>query len=428
MSAQTGTQLMTTANPQQLAARVWAAMDAWRMLVPVSDGAPDIFVCKHLHDPTRWVMRVNVAHVRDVERTGSENFRRHLVAALDGRRVVKTNHRGLIFQVGMYPEPPAQFRSRRLNLDNQPSPLHVPLGDTPRKADEWISIAERESFLIGGATRTGKTHLLQAWIMALKAGRVARLVLFDGKNGKEFGAWQGNGITVVNGPLKPVLGDLYAEMTRRQTERDTAVLPIVLIIDELRFALLEEGVEGLLADIAARGVGEQIYPILATQRPDRETITPLISANMKTRIAFATVSRSDSMVILEASGAQNLPKDTKGRLLMRDGARIIQAQAFMLPDLAIPLEASKPPALEGLELQIAQTVVRLGECPINRVAELVGVSSEDVQEIAQRFEDRKWLGPVGRSNRGNRPRKPTQALIDLVAAQNGVSADLPNVA
>jgi len=83
---------------------------------------------------------------------------------------------------------------------------------------------------------------------------------------------------------------------------------IVFIIDELADLMIfaprkfEEHIIRLAQ--MSRAVG--IHLVLSTQRPIREVFTPMMRANIPTRIAFNVSSKHDSKVILEMAGAEEL--------------------------------------------------------------------------------------------------------------------------
>lgn len=80
-------------------------------------------------------------------------------------------------------------------------------------------------------------------------------------------------------------------------------------------------------DLIARGGAVGIHPILATQRPSSDMVTPRLKGNLITRIALPVPDRASSMVILDCADAENLDK-IPGRLLITRKARLVEAQAF----------------------------------------------------------------------------------------------------
>jgi S-DNA-T family DNA segregation ATPase FtsK/SpoIIIE len=100
--------------------------------------------------------------------------------------------------------------------------------------------------------------------------------------------------------------DDYNRMMREQGE---PIVPrIVVMVDELSdlMMLAPEEVERTICRIAQMARATGIHLAVATQRPSVDVVTGLIKANFPARISFATVSQTDSRVILDMPGAETL--------------------------------------------------------------------------------------------------------------------------
>lgn len=199
-----------------------------------------------------------------------------------------------------------------------------------------IDLARTPHLLIAGATGSGKSVMVNSLICSLlfsKSPDEVRLLLVDPKivELKFFNDIPHLLTPVITDPKKALMAAQWclAEMERRYSLLDslgvrdirgynakvrkkniaTSHLPyIVFIIDEFADLMATSGkeLEGIIARLAAMSRAVGIHLVLATQRPSIDVITGLIKANFPSRIAFMVASKTDSRIILDQTGAENL--------------------------------------------------------------------------------------------------------------------------
>lgn len=212
-------------------------------------------------------------------------------------------------------------------------------------------LSKMPHLLVAGTTGSGKSMCL----LSMLAGVVLkytpeqiRLILIDPKM-VEFNAFD-----AVPHMMLPVVTDVavasktlswcVAEMERRyqlfmqNSARDidvfnklsNEILPrILIVIDEFADLFLSDNkIETLIVSIAQKARTCGIHLILSTQRPSADVITGLIKANIPARIALKTTSKTDSRIILDQSGAEQLLGN--GDMLVGQGGELNRVHGVYL--------------------------------------------------------------------------------------------------
>jgi len=84
----------------------------------------------------------------------------------------------------------------------------------------------------------------------------------------------------------------------------------------------------LVQRLGAKARAAGIHLVLATQRPDRQTVPPGVKANLGGKIALKVASAVNSRIILDAAGAERLLG--KGDLLADLGHGLVRAQGAVV--------------------------------------------------------------------------------------------------
>ena len=105
------------------------------------------------------------------------------------------------------------------------------------------------------------------------------------------------------------------------------------MLDDITDLMRDAGkeVEPKLCRITAIARAAGVHLVMATTRPDTKTVTSAVKANVPGRIAFMTATGTDSKLLIEGSGAEDLLGN--GDFLLREGFReIVRGQGAFVSD------------------------------------------------------------------------------------------------
>ncbi|MCL2004630.1 MAG: DNA translocase FtsK 4TM domain-containing protein [Planctomycetaceae bacterium] len=106
---------------------------------------------------------------------------------------------------------------------------------------------------------------------------------------------------------------------------------LVIVADEVGDLIKSvKEVEGHIVRLAQKSRAAGIHLILATQKPTADAFSSLIKTNLPARIAFRVSNKTDSMVILDRVGAEQLLG--KGDMLILQDNEIIRGQGALVTD------------------------------------------------------------------------------------------------
>lgn len=192
-----------------------------------------------------------------------------------------------------------------------------------------FDLATAPHLLVGGTTGSGKSVCLHALILSLMSSQSAsalKIALIDPKQ-VEFSVYRDSPylyrgeVATTPSAAKDLLDELVAEMEARYQVFDKAgvnsiqeahkkhlEMPyIVLFIEELADLIMANaGHEERIIRLAQKARAAGIHLVLATQRPEAKTFSGLIRSNIPARIALTVQKSSESTIILDQPGAEDL--------------------------------------------------------------------------------------------------------------------------
>jgi len=191
-------------------------------------------------------------------------------------------------------------------------------------------LQELAHLLVAGTTGSGKTVFLHSLIYQFIQKNI-ELYLIDGKNGHEFGKYEDRANVVIESDeVVGVINKIIQNMEDRYTyDYLSDSKPIVIIVDEFVDLIMQKNIiEDLFVRLAQKGRGAKIHLILATQRPDSHILKGVLRSNLPSRVAFKVQKSTESKIILDEIGAENL--FGKGDMLFSDGKEIKRLQGFLV--------------------------------------------------------------------------------------------------
>jgi S-DNA-T family DNA segregation ATPase FtsK/SpoIIIE len=223
-----------------------------------------------------------------------------------------------------------------------------------------FSDASTPHLLVAGQSGSGKSVLLQAIVSSLvqyHAPSAIRFTLVDPKRVTFNGAaFRGAVAAHLDGPVRsevehvlPVLEQLIEAMEERYRLFESARVTDIgefneqanpsdclerrlLVIDEFQDLITDKASTqaffGCVRRLGAKARAAGVHLILATQRPDRDVVPPIVKANLGGKVALQVASKVNSRIVLDEAGAERLLG--KGDLLANLGRGLVRAQAPLL--------------------------------------------------------------------------------------------------
>ncbi len=363
-------------------------------------------------------------------------------------KVLKRN--GLYYVVELCPPPTTRLPHRvDLDLDHRPAgELLVPLG-RGRAGDVWQSLPDLGHTLIIGATGSGKStwlHCALAALLTTTTPETLQVALVDPKQ-LELSQWahaphlRGRVACDVQ-TAADLLDDLMLEMDQRGARlaglgaRDLAgynrradqPLPYILcIIDECLDLTLQAGAKselvGLLKRLASKGRATGISLWLSATHGTADILPRVVTVNLATRIVFR-VQDSHAAQMAGCPGAQRLPRDCPGRMLVKWNGEPQELQGYWLSDDRLaaltghwaatgaesPSKTTWPQNL--MDLVTWAVTENNGYLTLSDMQRVGQLGQREARRLAARWERKGWLAKDKHNRRSVTPALRQMAGLD----------------
>lgn len=244
--------------------------------------------------------------------------------------------------------------------DNITDGLTASIGKSLNNEEINLNLLDTPHLLVAGSTGSGKSCILNNIITSLVRKYDAnyfRSILIDIKQ-VEFSQFRN--ISQLATPIITdtekaidILNKMCQIMTNRYNilsqnncrnieeynkQTDDKLCYYLIVVDELADLFIQApDIEEILCRLAQLGRAAGIHLILATQRPDRETITGRLKVNIPSRLALTVSSVYDSRIILDQTGAEKLTGKGDFILKMSNG-EMTRGQGALIKDINKLLE------------------------------------------------------------------------------------------
>jgi DNA segregation ATPase FtsK/SpoIIIE, S-DNA-T family len=225
----------------------------------------------------------------------------------------------------------------KIRVYDEPMPTMFLLDESIfNKCREWqvpVGISRNEFILhdfqkvshliVAGATNMGKSNFIKMMITALvhRKPDETKLTIIDLKNGLSLGRFkdlkQTENFAINPEQAKDALKKVQEQMSKmmdylfQNGYEDVKEAGIsqrhFVIIDEAADIADDKDCVEILEDIARRGRASGFYLVYATQYPTTQTVSSQVKRNCMGRLCFVVDSAIASNVVLDQSGAEDLP-------------------------------------------------------------------------------------------------------------------------
>ena len=238
--------------------------------------------------------------------------------------------------------------------------LTASIGKDINNNEILIDITKTPHLLIAGSTGSGKSCILNNIIVSLmnkyNANKM-QMILVDIKQ-VEFTPYKNqkqlaiptitsveNAIDILN-KMIVIMNYRYNTLSTKNyrnieeyNQKEAEKLQnYIIVIDELADLFAQSpDIENILCRLLQLGRAAGIHLILATQRPDSQTISGKLKINIPTRLALTVTNAHDSRTILNEAGAEKLTGKGDFILKMANG-ETVRGQGALIKDINKLLE------------------------------------------------------------------------------------------